>query len=418
MSRSLASSGPAIFLLLAAVASGCSRDAPISAPPSGALLAREDVFPPFLDAHWERLPLPPQGPPPPGFTPVEASLDPRTCGSCHPQQYADWSTSLHADAYSPGLAGQLVEGALAHPGEVRNCLSCHTPLGEQQPFTATGQAEPAFDPSLQEQGIACASCHVRAHQHYGPPRRGAPPPEDSVLPHGGFEARTEFQESAFCAPCHQFFDDAGVAGKPLENTWAEWAASPQAREGETCQSCHMPDRRHLWRGIHDPEMVRGAVPVELVPVRATAGRAAAELRIRSEGVGHAFPTYTTPRVFAALWQVDETGGELPGTRIETVIGREIDFSTNPWTERFDTRVQPRETAVLPYDEPIAPGAARLVGRVTVDPGFHYRGVFQALLGELESEEARSTIEEALRRVEEVDYVLAERTLPIGVDAGR
>ncbi len=85
----------------------------------------------------------------------------------------------------------------------------------------------------------------------------------------------------------------------LENTWAEWAASPQAREGETCQSCHMPDRRHLWRGIHDPEMVRGAVPVELVPVRATAGRADGELRIRSEGVGHAFPTYTTPRVCAS-----------------------------------------------------------------------------------------------------------------------
>lgn len=413
MSRRPVSYGLTLAALLAGLATGCSSAEPLPAPPAGASLAREDVYPPFLAEHWERLPLPLQGPPPPGFTPAEASLDPRTCASCHPQQSAEWSTSLHAQAYSPGLAGQLVEGALAHPGEVRNCLSCHAPLGEQQPFDAAGAPEPAFDAGLREQGIACASCHVRAHRRYGPPRRGAPPPEGTVLPHAGFEARTEFQESAFCAPCHQFFDDTGVAGKPLENTWAEWAASPHAREGQTCQSCHMPDRRHLWRGIHDPEMVRQAVPVELVPVDATPGRVAGELRIRSEGVGHAFPTYTTPRVFVALWQEDAAGTELTGTRKETVIGREIDFASDPWSERFDTRLLPRETAVLPYDEPIAPGAARLVGRVTVDPGFHYRGVFQALLAELETEEARTAIEEALRRVDVVDYVLAERDLAIG-----
>ncbi|MES9944225.1 MAG: hypothetical protein ABW080_04625 [Candidatus Thiodiazotropha sp.] len=26
--------------------------------------------------------------------------------------------------------------------------------------------------------------------------------------------------------------------------------------GQTCQSCHMPDRAHLFHGIHDPDMVR------------------------------------------------------------------------------------------------------------------------------------------------------------------
>ena len=400
-----------VALAALALAAGCDRGAPPApSPPSGALLAPEDVYPPFLAEHWRVLPLALQGPPPPSFTAVEASLDPRVCASCHPQQYADWSTSLHAQAYSPGLAGQLVEGALAAPAEVRNCLRCHAPLGEQQPFDAAGAPEPAFDAGLQAQGITCATCHVRAHQRYGPPRRGAPPLPGTVLPHGGFEARTEFHEAAFCAPCHQFFDDAGVAGKPLENTWAEWAASEHAREGRTCQSCHMPDRRHLWRGIHDPETVRAAVPVELERLDGGPERVRAALRIRSTGVGHAFPAYTTPRVFVAIWQADAEGAELAGTRRETVIAREIDFSTEPWSERFDTRLRPGETALLRYDEPAAPGATGLMARVTVDPDFHYRGVFQALLADLESEEARAAIEEAARRVAESAYVLAEREL--------
>lgn len=400
-------------------AAGCERSALPPAAPSGALLAPGDVYPPFLREHWRELPLPLQGPAPPGFTPIEASLHPRDCGACHPQQYQDWRTSLHAQAYSPGLAGQLVEGALAAPAEVRSCLRCHAPLGEQQPFDAAGAPEPAFDADLRAQGIACASCHVRAHQRYGPPRRGPAPPPETALPHGGFEARTEFQESAFCAPCHQFFDDAGVAGKPLENTWAEWAASEHARAGRTCQSCHMPDRRHLWRGIHDPETVRAAVPVELERLAGAPGRVQAALRIRSAGVGHAFPAYTTPRVFAAVWQADAAGAELPGTRRETVIAREIDFSTEPWSERLDTRLLPGETALLPYDEPAAAGAARLVARVTVDPDFHYRGVFQALLADLEGDEARAAIEEAARRVADSAYVLAERELALeSVVSGR
>lgn len=401
-----------------ALGCGSATDQPAPAAATVPPLSRDDVLSGFLGKHWPPLPLPLQGPPPPEFTPVEASLDPQTCGACHPQQYADWRTSLHAAAYSPGLSGQLVEGALAHPAEVRNCLSCHTPLGEQQPYAAALRPEPAFDPGLREQGIVCASCHVRAHRRYGPPRRGVPLPEGAVLPHGGFEARTEFQQGSFCAPCHQFFDDAGVAGKPLENTWAEWAASRHAREGRTCQSCHMPDRRHLWRGIHDPDMVRAAVAVELADVRGAGRSAWAELRITNRDVGHRFPTYTTPRVFAALWQADAQGREIEGIRVEAVIARQIDFSTSPWQESFDTRVAPDETLVVPYQVVPASPAVQLVGRVTVDPDHHYRGVFASLLGELESEEARDRIAQAARDVAESAFLLAERTLSIGPAGAR
>src|SRR2546422_268682 len=60
----------------------------------------------FVARHW-RAPLAPQGPPPARFTPLEASLAPEACGTCHPAQLADWRSSLHAGSMGPGVAGQL-----------------------------------------------------------------------------------------------------------------------------------------------------------------------------------------------------------------------------------------------------------------------------------------------------------------------
>ena len=377
---------------------------------TGSAVSRMDVLGAFLDGHWQ-LPIAPQGPRPPDWSEAEASLDPAVCGACHPRQHAQWRASLHADAYSPGFAGQLIEGSLAAPAEVRNCQTCHAPLSEQQPFDASGARNAAFDAKLRQTGIACASCHVRSHRRFGPPRlREGPEPDP--LPHGGYDERVEFEESRFCAPCHQFFDDEGVAGKPVENTFVEWQQSPQAAEGRSCQSCHMPDRQHLWRGIHDPETVRSAVDVDLVASDVEGERLLAALVLHSRDVGHYFPTYVTPRIFLAVWQEDGDGRELPGTRREAAIGREIDFATQPWSEVFDTRVAPGETVKLDYDLARGPEAVALVGRATVDPDYHYRGVYAALLESYEGGEARSRIEEAYRRTTESSYVLSEVRQPL------
>jgi hypothetical protein len=364
------------------------------------------VLGPFLTQHWHPLPLPPQGGTPPGWNQAEASLDPALCGACHPRQLREWESSLHAAAFSPGFSGQLIEGALATTAAIRQCQSCHAPLAEQQP------AQTGFDAALRRQGLVCAACHVRAQQRYGPPRRPELRAVDGPLPHGGYQARPEFQESRFCAPCHQFFDDPGVNGKPAQNTWGEWKQSSFAEAGRTCQSCHMPDRAHTWRGIHDPEMVRAAVDVDLVPVSLDGETLAAALVLASRDVGHAFPTYVTPRVFLAVWQEDATGHELDGTRVEASIGREIDFGADPPREVFDTRVAPGESVKLDYALPRGTDAAALVGRVTVDPDFHYRGVFAGLLDSLRDPGARSRIQEARQRAAQSSYVLAELRRPL------
>src|SRR6266446_2389244 len=238
---------------------------------SGADAIRE-----FLDRHWRR-PLAAQGPPPARFTPLEASLAPEACGTCHPAQLADWRTSTHAAAMGPGVAGQLAELLVREPAAALACQNCHAPLAEQAPLVPGALARnPAFDPALRARGIPCAACHVRGHERFGPPRRDgslatAAPRE--TLPHGGVTRTPAYLASEFCRGCHQFGPEGyALDGTLLENTYAEWKASRFAAAGVQCQDCHMPDRRHLWRGIHDADMVRSGL--EITARRGPAARTA------------------------------------------------------------------------------------------------------------------------------------------------
>jgi hypothetical protein len=400
-------------MLLALVLAACQEREKVAAAvpetPEPPVSEFDRVMGPFLSTHW-RLPVSPQGEAPADFTEVDRALDPAVCGACHPKQFAEWQTSLHSAAYGPGFSGQLFEGALANPVAIRGCQSCHAPLGEQQPFSITGAPEPAFDAALQAQGVVCPACHVRGYHYYGPPRRAELPPTPPPVPHGGFEERTEYHDSRFCASCHQFFDDPGVNGKPLENTYVEWLQSPQAAAGRVCQECHMPDRVHHWRGIHDPEIVRAAVDVDLFPLDLSGSTLQAALVLMNRDVGHAFPTYVTPRVYMTIQQVDRQGRGIEGTRLEATIGRHVDLAT--MSELFDTRVFPGESVKLEYNLARAESAAALQGQVTVDPDYHYRGVFASLLTSLVDARAREEIEEARRRISTSTYVLAEIRLPL------
>ncbi len=112
----------------------------------------------FLDRHWRR-PLPPQGAPPERFSPLALSLTSQSCGTCHPAQFADWKTTLHSKSMGPGVAGQLAQMVKTDPEAVRSCLNCHAPLAEQASHILRGKAmapNPAFDASLQTEGLVCA----------------------------------------------------------------------------------------------------------------------------------------------------------------------------------------------------------------------------------------------------------------------
>jgi hypothetical protein len=363
----------------------------------------------FLEHHWAE-PLPPQGTPPAAFSAREASLAPEACGQCHAEQYASWRESLHSRAMGPGLRWQLI---LMNQEQGNRCLRCHAPLAEQKALVALEhgwpnapkQPPPDFvPPDLGHGGLVCAACHVRGHQRFGPPPRRAMAKDG---PHGGFTVSAAFQDSRFCAHCHQFPDDGPrLAGKLQEDTYAQWLASDYAKAGagqQTCQSCHMPDRKHLWRGIHDPEMTRRAIGVTLKLVDLGDGRHEAVATVRNRGAGHHFPTYMVPKVELVFVRHDaggahELGRQLIGWQVDTPITREI----------ADTRIPAGETREFrqPFATPSGAGwRVELV--VQVLPGEHYERIYRDSLGRAAQlpDAAVPLLRQALADVEAARYEL-------------
>jgi len=302
------------------------------------------TLPPFdATSYWPQS-LAPQGLPPSNWSEIEKSLAPEACGQCHAEQLAQWQSSRHSQALGPGILGQLVT---FDTGEAAECLQCHAPLAEQRvafETARTGGVAHVYDRlGIAAAGNSCGGCHVRGHRRFGPPQRetGAVGPSATAAAHGGVTRAALFEKSEFCMRCHQFSDDPGVNGKPLENTFVEWQASPQAAQGMVCQTCHMPDRRHLWRGIHDPDMVRSGLTM-----RSAADAAGAHVEITNSGVGHAFPTYVTPKVVMHAVALDDAGAPQAATERTHVIGRDVRYVNDEWKEYSDTRLMPGQTAVL------------------------------------------------------------------------
>ena len=358
----------------------------------------------FLQKYWSR-PLPAQGSPPAHFSPLEASLDPRACGTCHVAQFEDWRKSLHSQAMGPGIMGQLINMSPAATEEHQDCIRCHAPLKEQadslvaalargpgKASRAPGEAGPA----LHEQGLVCAACHMRGYQRYGPPRKdGSKPEPGAQLPHGGWVSETAFGDSRFCAACHQFTNDGyALNGKLLENTYEEWKASRHAREGRTCQSCHMPDRRHQWRGIHDPETVKSGVTIGMTGARVESGTVSAALSIRNTGTGHYFPTYVTPKVVVQAYQEDARGVALQGTLREHIIGWQVSLDLS--REIADTRISPDEQALFDYQAPLHRNAVSVVFHVRVEPDAFYTDFYRDLLDSKQAGSGERLIRQALK----------------------
>lgn len=329
----------------------------------------------FLRRHWT-FPIQSQGNAPVSFTPLEASLNPDSCGTCHPKQYEGWRNSLHARAMGPGVMGQLLDIKPDATGELRECTRCHAPLAEQEASLKKQLRGKKQTGALHEQGLACAACHLRSNVRYGPPPTQSSGVEK--LPHDGFVSSPAFEDSRFCATCHQFGADGLVLnGKPLENTYAEWNGSTYARQGIQCQGCHMPERQHLWRGIHDPEMTAKGVTIAHKEPTDRDGQLSAQLALTNSGTGHDFPTYITPRILVQIYQ--ESAGQQPieGTLREKVIARQV--SSDLSEELSDMRLAPGERMSLDYLMPRHPDTKAIVMRVRVEPDHFYTGLYRSLI---------------------------------------
>lgn len=189
--------------------------------------------------------------------------EPSVCGGCHPQQFEEWSGSVHALAFlDPIYQGELNKGFKAVGHDVtRQCEGCHSPAG-----MVTGEIKGPGLSGLGPMalaGVSCDICHsISGVTHWQTParepengsfiltpgvemkegvkliKRGPLTPSEGCG--GGFHECAESPlhlRAELCASCHQVYHyDSHF---PIEATWLEWKHSPYAQKGILCQDCHM-----------------------------------------------------------------------------------------------------------------------------------------------------------------------------------
>lgn len=373
-----------------------------------------DAIEAFLASHWQH-PLPPQGPPPADFSWLEASLTPQACGNCHQQQHADWQQSLHSQTLSSGLLWQF---RLMDQTAANQCLNCHAPLAEQKALlaqalqwpNAPSSAPPDYlSADLGHQGLVCAACHVRNHQRFGPEPRQ--PVDQASAPHGGFTINPAFSDSRFCATCHQNAADGARTNNKLRmDTWNQWQATTFAERGENCQSCHMPDRKHQWQGIHSPDMVRKALSTELTAT--DEGQITA--RVTNSGAGHHFPTYMVPKIHLQLLAI--TPQQQAVALAERIIGWNVDLTLEQ--EISDTRLAAGQSLSFAATLPEGLQLERIELRARVIPREHYERHFQYVLDQADQLDATTLalLQDAYDEALSVRYeITLDQWLPAATD---
>jgi hypothetical protein len=125
--------------------------------------------------------------------------------------------------------------------------------------------------------------------------------------------------------------------------------------GFICQSCHMPEidrpvavnspirrgRKHLWRGGHDPEMVKSAVAIKVTahpPVPKPGDDLMVTLTLVNAGAGHKLPTGDPDRHFTVEFMVMDQDNKVLKEQSDT-MGRWIMWQP-AIIELYDNRLLP------------------------------------------------------------------------------
>jgi len=326
-------------------------------------------------------------------TTTSAIADDLQCQSCHEQQQKDWQQSLHAHSVSPGLVGQLINYS---ENKIEACLRCHLPdTKNYSSFTISMLLEghKAVDQNIHS--VSCQGCHTVFGNIIS---------EHSDNQQGNvheIKNRDFFQSSLLCANCHQN-STLTTKGVPVTNTYREWYASEFRQNQVNCQTCHLPDGKHLFRGIHDKETVLSGLKINNDIINGIA-----RLQVKSVAIGHAFPTYSIPRVILSIHaRTTHDNPELVKIA-ESVIARQLKKSEDQWLEQFDTRLMPGEKHILQADiSSFTEG--QVVFRITVKPDAYYtETVYPELISKSDDEMVINTLSTAIKNGTNSIYILYE-----------
>lgn len=309
---------------------------------------------------------------------VLGNLSAKECGGCHEDFYKEWQTTIHSQAWTD----PYFQADWKFDDKQHICRLCHTPLDRQQPHKVLGYRDkdkwypimednPDFDPALQHEGVTCAACHFRDGKIVGVlGNTDAPHPVKKLD-----------DPNQVCVRCHVVDGDrwdtffrfppcgtvAEIKATPVTDPEKNIASITKGKTGEVtvsntrslgCVQCHMPllerplvtggkvrmTRQHLWRGGHDPEMVKKALTIKFIETdQPQKDKRIFRLTITNTGAAHYVPTGTPDRHFTAtLRSLDNNGNiidEQEYTLKRTVMWRP--FIIDLWDTRLP-RWQPRQ----------------------------------------------------------------------------
>lgn len=310
------------------------------------------------------------------------------CGTCHRDIYRMWRSSVHANAMEGVVFLSVFRDLQARegPDAARICLSCHAPL-----FALNHDEK--LEKQITWEGVGCDACHSLvsvelsaggAIQKFdpGPVKRG---PIRDAMSMAHDVAYSELHTKALvCAGCHEFRNADGV---PIISTYSEWEQSAAAKEGHTCQTCHMGLTRanvvdpkvkrlemsrvnlHEVPGGHSIEQLHKALTVTMRPSR-DANDLVLEIQITNKGAGHAVPTGMPGRRIILAVDVRTSDGTTASEKrtyarlLHDAAGKPIERDGECFapgvTLASDTRIGAGERRVETLRFPISPEATAQV----------------------------------------------------------
>ncbi len=321
----------------------------------------------------------------------------KVCGKCHVAIHKGWSGSMHAMAVDdPTFYPIFLETSRETGGKSDPlCLSCHSP-------TTRLTKDWALKNPLSHEGVTCDFCHTIQNvtpgtsdplqTKPGSEKRG--PLKDVTSPAHGTVYSDLFAKSEFCAGCHDYTTSLGA---PILETYSEWKKSPQAQEGKTCQTCHMPKveglvvpahiqatkevyiNSHEAAGGHDVDQVKKAISVKLEQAKRLGDKMDVVVRIENVGSGHKVPTGLPTRKLVVR-MVAKSGGSpiyseerffqktLVNDKGE-VITKDADLFLRAVRVKEDTRLEPRKPREEHFSF-LAPSGKAI--EVEVETYYHYQ----------------------------------------------
>jgi nitrate reductase cytochrome c-type subunit len=259
----------------------------------------------------------------------------RDCGACHEENYEEWRQSTHAHA----MRDPQFFGELSKPDQPRwLCLNCHAPNQRQRrvviapdtqllddPLDVSGLVEvenPHFDPAMRDEGVTCATCHVRVEDG----RSVVVGVEASGRAPHPVRARPDALRSV-CLRCH---DPGPGTITPTFTCWFETAREGRASGVQAaCVDCHMPSverplveggpprrtRHHAWTGggvpktypSYDALLARGYRPGGVLEARRDG--AAVTVTLSNANAGHHLPSADPERFLWVETEVELRSGE-------------------------------------------------------------------------------------------------------------